>query len=151
MVSWAELEAAAPDLAAAGRRLLYRQGHGQALLATVRGEGLPQIHPITVAIVGERLYAFILRSAKGLDLEIDGRYALHAYLDPLAPTEFALRGRAQLVDAEPIRSAVAAGWSFTVDETYRLFEFSIESALLGARSSPDDWPPLYSSWTVPSP
>ena len=149
MVSWAELEAAAPDLAAAGRALLYRAGHGQALLATVRQEGLPRIHPITVGIVGGRLYAFILRSAKRLDLEIDARYALHTHLDPLAPSEFALRGRAQPIDDQTVRSTVAADWSFTVDETYRLFEFSIASALLGIRDSPDEWPPRYTSWTAP--
>lgn len=146
MVTWAELEAAAPDLAGAGRSLLYRDGSGRALLATVRGGSLPRIHPISVGIVGERLYAFINRSAKGLDLELDGRYALHAHLDPLEPVEFELRGRAQLVEAEAVQSAVATDWEFTVDDSYRLFVFSIESALLGLRSSPDDWPPQYTSW-----
>lgn len=148
MVTWAELEAAAPELAAAGRRLLYRDGHGQALLATVRGADLPRIHPITIGIVDGRLHAFILRSAKRLDLELDGRYALHSHLDPLAPSEFALRGRAQLVEAEPTRSVVANDWSFEVDDTYRLFEFSIESALLGVRDGPDEWPPRYQSWSA---
>ncbi len=147
-MTWAELEAAAPDLAAAGRRLLYRGGHGQALLATVRGAELPRIHPITVGIVDGRLYAFILRSAKRLDLELDGRYALHTHLDPLAPSEFALRGRAELVEAEPTRSGVASDWSFEVDDSYRLFEFSIESALLGVRDGPDEWPPRYASWSA---
>jgi hypothetical protein len=152
MVSWVDLEAAAPDLAAEGRRLLYREGHGEALLATVRGADTPpRIHPITVGIVSGRLYAFILRSAKRLDLEMDGRYALHTHQDPLVPNEFALRGRAQPIDDETVRSNVGADWWFTVDETYRLFEFSIESALLGARGSPDEWPPRYTSWTAPSP
>jgi hypothetical protein len=41
---------------------------------------------------------------------------------------------------------VAAGWAFTVDETYALFEFSIERALLGARTTADEWPPRYMSW-----
>jgi hypothetical protein len=148
MATWAELEAAAPDLAAAGRGLLYRDGSGRAFLATVRHESLPRIHPISVGIVDERLYAFINRSAKGLDLELDGRYALHAHLDPLVPAEFELRGRAQLVEAEAVRTAVAAGWAFEVDDSYRLFELSIESALLGLRSSPEDWPPQYTSWTA---
>jgi hypothetical protein len=148
VANWAELEAAAPDLAATGRGLLYRDGSGRAFLATVRDGSLPRIHPISVGIVGERLYAFINRSAKGLDLELDGRDALHAHLDPLVPAEFELRGRAQLVETEAVRSAVAADWVFEVDDAYRLFEFSIESALLGLRSSPDDWPPQYASWTA---
>jgi dipeptidyl aminopeptidase/acylaminoacyl peptidase len=151
MVSWADFEAAAPDLAAAGRGLLYREGHGEALLASVRDLAPPRIHPITVGIANGGLYAFILGSAKRLDLEVDGRYALHTHQDPQAPSEFALRGRAHAVDDEAVRAGVAADWSFDVDETYRLFEFAIDSALLGVRDSPDEWPPRYTSWTAPSP
>jgi hypothetical protein len=147
-VNWAAFEGAAPDLAAAGRRLLYREGGGKALLATVRDGAPPRIHPITVAIVDEGLYAFILPSPKLVDLERDGRYALHTLHDPAAPSEFAIRGHAQLVVETAERSAVAAGWRFEVDEMDRLFEFSIESALLGERHGPHEWPPRYTSWTV---
>jgi hypothetical protein len=147
MATWAEFEVAAPDLAAEGRRLLYRTGGGQAMLATVRGiDEPPRMNPITVAIVSRRLLAFILKSPKLVDLESDGRYALHSHHDPAAPSEFALRGRATPVADEAIRSAVAADWPFEVDETYRLFEFSIESALVGHRPTADDWPPKYTSW-----
>jgi nitroimidazol reductase NimA-like FMN-containing flavoprotein (pyridoxamine 5'-phosphate oxidase superfamily) len=148
MATWAEFEAAAPQLAAAGRRLLHRDGVGEALLATVRGDDPPRIHPINVAIVDGHLYAFILPSAKRTDLERDGRSALHTHQDPAAPSEFAIRGRATLVEEEARRSAAAAAWSFEVDETYALFEFSIESALLGARDTADEWPPRYSRWTA---
>ncbi len=146
MTTWAEFEAAAPDLAAAGRRLLFRSDHGEALLATVRGEAPPRIHPIGVGIVDGRLIAFINASPKRLDLETDGRYALHTHQDPSAPDEFMVRGRASAV-GEPFRSAVAAAWYFEPDETYRLFEFSVEIALLGSRG-PDEWPPRYTSWTA---
>ena len=44
------------------------------------------------------------------------------------------------------RERVAAGWAFEVDDSYTLFEFSIEHALLGARPTADDWPPIYTSW-----
>jgi hypothetical protein len=148
MVTWAEFNAAAPDLAAEGRRLLYRGGHGQALLATVRGADLPRIHPISLGVADGRLYAFILKSAKRTDLEQDGRFALHTLQDPEAPSEFAIRGRAATVRAEDVRSTVASNWSFEVDETYELFEFSIEAAVLGLRDSPDEWPPRYTSWAA---
>lgn len=148
MVTWANFEAAAPELAAAGRRLLYQGGDGEALLATVRGDALPRIHPVSVGIVGEGLYVFILPSPKRVDLEHDGRYALHTHVDPGAPSEFAARGRVRVVDDGPERSAAAAVWSFEVDGTYRLFEFSVESALLGERDGPDEWPPRYTSWTM---
>jgi hypothetical protein len=73
VVTWGELEAADPTLAAARQRLLYRSGDGEALVATVRGEDPPRIHPINVGVVDGGLYAFILRSAKLHDLEADAR------------------------------------------------------------------------------
>lgn len=147
MASWRDFEAGAPDLAAAGRRALIRDGINQGLLATVRGTHLPRIHPVYVEIVNGRLYTFVLRSAKRRDLEGDGRYALHAHQDPVVPTEFELRGRAWFVDNEAERDAAAEAWSFEVDEGYGLFELGIESALVGFRPSADDWPPRYASWT----
>ena len=80
------------------------------------------------------------------DLEEDGRYALHTHQDPAAPSEFALRGRARLVEDGPEREGAATVWAFTVDATYALFELSIETALLGARATADEWPPRYTSW-----
>ena len=147
MLTWAEFEAAAPEMAGEGRRLLYARGDGEALLATVRADDPPRIHPINVGIAEGGLYAFVLRSPKRLDLERDGRYALHTHQDPADPGEFSVRGRARLVEDEAIRKAVGDSWFFTVDETYHLFEFSIESALLGLRE-PDEWPPRYSRWSA---
>lgn len=146
MTTWAEFEAAAPALAARGRELLRRGDADEALLATVRDDEPPRIHPINVAIVDGHLYAFILASAKLTDLERDGRYALHTHQDPAAPSEFAVRGRAALVTSAAARSAAAAAWSFEVDDTYTLFEFAITSALLGERPTADDWPPRYTRW-----
>jgi hypothetical protein len=134
--------------AAAGRRLIYSRGDGEALLATVRDVQEPRIHPITVGIIGEHLYAFIIaRSPKRVDLVTDGRFALHTHVDPAAPSEFALRGRARMVEADAIRSAVATQWYFNVDENYRLFELHVVAGLHGDRPTADDWPPRYSSWT----
>jgi dipeptidyl aminopeptidase/acylaminoacyl peptidase len=151
MVSWASFEAAAPEMAAAGRRMFDRRGTGEALLGTVRGDEPPRIHPINLAIVGEGLFAFILASAKRRDLELDGRYALHAHQDPTAPSEFALRGHARRIEDPGVRSTVGSAWSFEVDDSYTLFEFSIESALLGVRAGPDAWPPRYTTWRVTGP
>jgi hypothetical protein len=147
MVTWAEFEAAVPEMAAEGRRLLYARGDGEALLATVRDDEPPRIHPINVGIVERALYAFVLRSPKRDDLERDGRFALHTHQDQAAPDEFSVRGRARPVADRTVRSAVAAGWYFTIDETYHLFEFSVEAALLGRRTA-DEWPPRYSRWTA---
>ena len=65
--------------------------------------------------------------------------------DRAAPSEFSVRGRAHLVEEDAVRSAVAAAWYFGVDETYHLFEFSIEAALLEARA-PGEWPTFH-HWT----
>jgi hypothetical protein len=151
VATWADLEAAALELAEVGRHLIYRSGEGAALLATVRGSDPPRLHPINVGIVGGRLYAFVIgRSPKRRDLEADGRFALHSHVDPAAPSEFSIRGRAVVVEAPTLRSAVAGDWFFGVDESYVLFELSIDSALVGIRPTPEVWPPRYSSWTAPT-
>jgi Pyridoxamine 5'-phosphate oxidase len=150
MVSWAAFESASPEIAAQGRRLLYARGDAEALLATVRGDGLPRIHPINVGVVEDGLYAFLLPSAKRADLEQDGRYALHSHQDPDAPDEFSLRGRARVVDDAVIRAGVADAWPFEVDDTYLLVELSIECAVLGLRGA-DEWPPRYKRWCVETP
>ena len=148
MATWSEFETADPDMAGEGWRLLYARGDGEALLATVRDDEPPRIHPINAGVVDGRLYAFLTRSAKRIDLERDGRYALHTHQDPAHPDEFSVRGRARLVTDEAVRKEVGGAWFFTVDETYGLFEFSIDSAVLGRRGA-DEWPPRYSRWTAP--
>jgi hypothetical protein len=144
--SWAEFTAAAPDLAGAGAGHLDR-AQGAALLATIRGDAPPRIHPVTVAINGEGLYVFLLDSAKRRDLAEDGRFALHAHQDQAAPDEFSVRGRARLVPDGEERDRVAAGWFFTVDEAYWLFELRLQSAILGERGA-DEWPPRYTRWSA---
>ena len=146
-ISWSELEAAAPAITDAGRRLFYARGDGEAILATIRGDGLPRIHPVNIGLVDGRLYTFVIgSSAKRIDLERDGRYAIHSHQDPSAPSEVMLRGRARSVGDGPERDRAAADWPFTVDASYVLFELTIAAALLGDRPTADDWPPRYTAW-----
>ena len=147
MATWNEFAEASPELAATGRALFERPKFGDGLLATVRGSGLPRINPIAAAIVDGHLLAFIIvESAKLQDLVEDGRYAFHAHLDPAEPNEFEVRGHAHEMTDPAGRSSAAAGWAFEVDDGYRLFELSIESAVYGERPDPDAWPPRYTSW-----
>ena len=147
MTTWDEFAAAAPEQAAAGRALLERSGIGEGLLATVRGDGPPRIHPVNVRIVAGRLLAFVIvGSAKAGDLAADGRYALHAHQDPAVPHEFLVRGRATAVTDPDRRAAAAAEWPFEVDDGYTLYELSIDHAVVGDRPTADDWPPVYASW-----
>ena len=77
MTTWKEFAAGSPSIAAAGRRLIERSGIGEGLLATVRGDAPPRIHPVHVRIVDGRLLSFVIvGSAKANDLAADGRYAL---------------------------------------------------------------------------
>jgi hypothetical protein len=117
------------------------------LLATVRGDAPPRIHPVHVRIVDGRLLTFVIvGSAKAADLAADGRYALHAHQDPTVPHEFLVRGRAAAVIEDALRSAAAAEWSFEVDDGYTLYELSVDHAVYGERATADDWPPEYRSW-----
>ncbi len=147
MSTWGEFATEAPDIAAMGRELLYRTGHGEALLITVSGDEPPQAHPITVGVVDGGLYAFILRSPKLRDLEQDGRYALHAHFDPAVPNEFLVRGRVRPVDDPVRRASLAADWDWSVGDA-PAFELLVEDVLYGARPSSDDWPPRYARWTA---
>lgn len=147
MTTWADFAGAAPEIAEAGRALLERTGVGEGILATVRDDLPPRIHPVKVGFADGRLLTFVIvGSAKTRDLEEDGRYALHAHLDPEAPSEFLVRGRAVAVTDGRLRSAAVAGWPFEVDDGYALYELSVDHALLGQRATADDWPPVYTSW-----
>ena len=110
----------------------------------------PRVHPVSIGIVDGVVYVFVLPSAKLTDLLTDGRYALHAHLDPARPVEFQLRGRAREVTDQVIRQAVIGVWSFTPDDTYRLFASDIADVLLGKRDSSHEWPPRYSRWKAAS-
>jgi hypothetical protein len=145
-VSWGDFAAIEPDLAVAGARHLDRS-NGAAILATVRGDAAPRLHPVTVGIVGDGLFVFLLESAKRRDLAEDGRYALHAHQDPAAPDEFSVRGRARLVPVGELRERVATGWFFEVDDGYWLFELRVQTAILGERGA-HEWPPRYRRWSA---
>ncbi len=147
MTTWADLAGGNPTIAAGGRTLLERTGIGEGLLATVRGDRPPRIHPVHVRIVAGRLLTFVIvGSAKAGDLAADGRYALHAHQDPAVPHEFLVRGQATAVTDPDDRAAAAAEWSFEVDDGYTLYELSIDHAVFGERATADDWPPVYTSW-----
>ncbi|HET9345017.1 MAG TPA: hypothetical protein VFO05_04875 [Candidatus Limnocylindrales bacterium] len=145
MVSWSAFATSAPELAEAGRQLIYRREIGEALLATVRNDEPPRINPIYVAIRDGRLLAFLHRSPKQAALADDGRYALHTFVTADEPDEFLVRGRVRVVGPGTERETAAAAWYFDVDDGAVLFEFLVETALLGERPG-GAWPPRYSSW-----
>ena len=146
MATWADFAAAAPDIAQIGERLLAEDPERLPLIATVTADEPPRVHPVNVSVVDGRLWVF-LKTAKERDLRSDGRYALHAWLNPARPFEFVVRGRATRCEDEATWRAVAAAWSFKPGDHFGLYELDLSEALLGARESPDEWPPRYRTWS----
>jgi hypothetical protein len=150
MHTWSDLETAAPDIAAATRRLFWIPGVGTGYLATVARSGAPRIHPINVAIVDGRLVTFVVPSPKREDLRRDGRFALHAPGSETENDEAAISGRAiERDDDVPFRAAAVAAMPFAVPEHHHLFELGIEHVLWAQYPTPPSFPPTYHRWPVP--
>jgi len=114
---WAELEEAAPELAARGRDLI--ETFHFLLAGTIRRDGTPRISPVEAHIVeGHLMHAIIPGTLKARDLLRDPRVVLNAPVtnagDPGA--ELKLRGRALEVEDDALRAATAdtieavSGW-----------------------------------------
>jgi len=78
--SWAEFEAAAPELAARVRALL--DAHAHKTLATIRRDGSPRISGTESQFAdGELWIGSMWNARKALDLRRDPRFALHSGSD----------------------------------------------------------------------
>jgi hypothetical protein len=152
MATWSEFERSAPDMAAAGRKLIYQFGPGLGYLATVRKDGGPRVHPFCPVIHDGGLYGLIGPSPKRFDLLRDGRYALHTFPQADGDDEFFVTGTARRID-DPLRRADvlatyrATGSTSSGDEVF--FGFDIERALLsiyGPRGDSGYGPPTYTKW-----
>lgn len=153
MATWEAFSKAAPELAAAGRSLIYQFGIGLGYLATIRPDGGPRLHPFCPVIFEDHLYGLIVNSPKRRDLVRDGRYAIHTFSPEKTDDEFYVTGKARHLADETLRERVrqafvATGGTTTHDE--ELFEFDIERALhakYGERGTPESWPPIYTKWS----
>jgi len=89
MNRWEEFVSERPQMAEAGRALLYQFRVGLGYLATVRKDGGPRVHPVCPVIANGGLYLFIgNHSPKLHDLLRDGRFALHSFPNPEVDDEF---------------------------------------------------------------
>jgi len=130
VISWRELEAAAPLIADAGRRLLQR--NEIAFLATVSSTGRPRLHPFVPRVVDSRLIAFIMNdSPKIRDLRERHQFSVHT-LPGAEDEEFCVSGRAIELISEPdlrARAAEVMGFATGIDSSHVLFEFLFDRAL----------------------
>ena len=150
MHRWSELEASAPDLAAAGRKLLYQFGLGLGFLATVRADGAPRLHPFCPIVAIGGLWGFIAPSPKLGDLRRDGRHSVHAFPPEEVDDEFMVAGRAvEVTDPDKVAAVRAAYTAPIQSEDEVLFEFLIDRALLATYGPRPSWPPVYTRWPSP--
>jgi hypothetical protein len=154
VVSWLTFVQQEPDMAAAGRSLLYQHGVGLAFLATVRPDGRPRMHPMCPLIVDEGLFAFIVPSPKQGDLKRSGAYALHSFPCPTNEDAFYLTGQASLIPDADRREVLGrqfvgerdAFGAVAPSADDALFEFDIDSCLLTRTTGHGDPAPSHIVW-----
>jgi hypothetical protein len=129
--SFAAFAAAAPEFAAAARRLFVgADGVAIGFLATASAGGRPHLAPVCPVFCGDALYLVaVARSPKTADLRENGAYALHAFLGA-NDEELQLAGRAREVESDAERSAVHAAIPFgSFGRTDPIFRLDVERAL----------------------
>ena len=134
MASWAEFEAAAPELAARVRSLL--DGHVHKTLATLRRDGSPRITGTELRFDGGELwFGSMWRSNKALDLLRDPRCVVHSVTCDRMGTDGDLKLYGRMADVhEPAlrhayQAAIKARIDWQPDEPeFHLFSLDIESA-----------------------
>ncbi|MBA3302548.1 MAG: pyridoxamine 5'-phosphate oxidase family protein [Actinomycetota bacterium] len=155
MFTWRQFADDAPELAQAGRSLLYQFGTvGLGFLATVRKDGGPRVHPMCPLLTEESLLAFIEPGPKRHDLHRDGRYALHCFPPEANEDAVYFTGQAVVVTDDAILGAATARWlaerrlddvppGFVQEE---LFELVIDRCLLTRTVGHGDWAPRHTVW-----
>jgi hypothetical protein len=129
--SFADLETAAPDLAAAARRLLVgADGVAIGFLATVTAGGRPHLGPVCPVFCGDDLFVVAAaKTPKVSDLRTNGAFVLHAFLGA-NDAELQLAGTAEEVEASDARAAVHEAIPFaSFDRSDPIFRLRIERAL----------------------
>jgi hypothetical protein len=103
VLTWEELEHAAPETSARGRELIERFQF--VLVGTLTKDGSPRINPVEAYIIdGHLLVNMIPRSLKALDLLRDPRVYVHAPVTAKENSpEFKLAGRADVLTDETLR------------------------------------------------
>ena len=156
MLTWGEFRSQCPDLAAAGRRLLYDPGIGLGFLATVRSDGGPRVHPICPILTDDHLYGLIVPGPKLDDLRRDRRFALHSETFP-PPNEddaFYVTGAPAEVTDPSTREQVATQFLAERKHDSRwpgfeeqvLFEFLFDRCLLTLTKPHDGLPAGHTVW-----
>jgi hypothetical protein len=143
MKSWNEFMTAEPNLASIGRKLIPQTQVkvGQAFLATLRKDGAPRLHPISLVCWKDCLYIFIPPSSpKCTDLQRDGRYALQAFSPPdnTLGEEFYISSVAVCIQDLALRQALITEAEIRVEKDEILFELFLDRAMYTKLIDPDN-------------
>jgi Pyridoxamine 5'-phosphate oxidase len=105
VLTWAELETAAPDITARGRELLERFQF--VFVGTLTKNGSPRVNPCEAYVIdGHLLLNMMPQSLKALDLLRDTRIYVHSPVtskDASEGGEFKLAGRASVLEDAALR------------------------------------------------
>ena len=150
MKTWDEFAIDAPELAKTGKELLFRSRVGLAFLATLRKDGAPRLHPVSLVISNGHLYMLTPRSSpKCADLRRDGRYAMQAFPLPGEKTEeFYISGCAKTISDPAIRQAVIDEEKIIAGDDEVLFELMLDRVMhtrLENWGTPDERP-VHRKW-----
>jgi hypothetical protein len=154
MLGWTAFAAAEPELAAAGRAMLYQFGVGLAFLATVRSDGAPRVNPMCPLMDETGLYAFLVPGPKRHDLHRDGRYAMHSFPTDDDEDAFSIAGLARPLDDGDRRRTLAAQfleerrWTEPPEgfDRQELFLFELDRCLLTRTTDHGDPDPQHRIW-----
>lgn len=154
MLTWKAFNEARPDLAEAGRDLLYQFGVGLAFLGTVRKDGGPRMHPMCPIVFDDGLYGLIEPGPKRHDLLREGRYALHCFPPANNEDAFYVTGRAEHRTDPELTGAIRAAFfkERGIDEVppqsekNEVFEFLIDTCLMTRTTGHGDWNPQHTTW-----
>jgi hypothetical protein len=158
MLTWGELAAAEPDLAATGRALLYQFGVGLGFLGTVRADGGPRVHPVCPILTDDGAFLFVVSSPKRADLHRDPRYALHAFPVPENEDAFYATGVAAPRSDPDLRARLAHQYLAVEREMpeeppgfadEQLFELLVGTCLVTKTTGHGDWSPTHAVWRAP--
>lgn len=131
MATWSELEAAAPEIAAAARRLMVgADGVAIAFLATASAEARPHLSPVCPVFCGNGLYLCAsARTPKVRDLHVNPVFVLHAFLGE-NDEELQVSGTASEVSDVAERGAVHDAIPFAAfDRSDPIFRLEPDRAL----------------------
>lgn len=154
-ITWGDFRQQQPELAEAGREMLYRVGVGLAFLSTVRRDGGPRLHPICTVLTDAGMYGFLIQSPKCADLRRDPRFALHSYPPDDNEDEFYVTGTAQEIDDVALRAELSRQFlderptiNISLDDLddQVLFEFRIDRCLLSRTDGFGDLNPRHTIW-----